>query len=76
MADRWGINEDQYKKVQYFAQGRSIQLLLLEFDGTISVQIDNVWYDIGTPKFTQTKIQTHQLLQNHFMKGRGTHKSR
>ncbi len=51
MADRWGINEEQYKKVQYFAQGRSIQLVLLELDGTISVKIDNVWYDIENPKF-------------------------
>jgi hypothetical protein len=55
MADRFGINAEQYKKVQYFAQGRSIQLVLLELDGTISVKIDNVWYDIGTPKFTQKK---------------------
>lgn len=72
MTDRWGISEEQYKQVKSFAQGRNVQMVLLEFDGTISVKIDNVWYDVGTPKFTQTKIQTQQLLsiQNLFMKGR------
>ena len=69
MANQWGINEVQYSQVQTFAQGREVQLVLLEMDGTISVQMDDVWHEIGTPtvksqkQFTIDKSLRH-LFQN------------